>query len=217
MTELHFQITGVEAASHGMVPLLQFHLGIACHPPQAQVQSVILRVQIQFAAPQRNYGEREKERLVELFGPPSQWSRTLRNRLWTHVSTSVGAFTGSTEVALPVPCSFDLNVAAAKYLHALEDGEVPLLFLFSGTVFYAGSTGGLQVHQIPWDKECSYRMPVRTWRDLMDEHFPNAAWVSLSRDSLERLYAYRRKQGLGTWEETMERLLTAAEPQEVRT
>jgi hypothetical protein len=214
MPDLCFRIEGVEAATYGLVPLLRFRLGIACESPEEEVSSVILRAQIQVAAPQRSYTESEKERLVELFGQPPQWSRTLRNRLWTQVSTSVGAFRGSTEALLPVPCSFDLNVATTKYFYALQSGEVPLLFLFSGTVFHPGPGGALSVHQIPWEKECSFRLPVRTWQELMETHFPNTGWVSLNRDTLERLYAFRRSRGLATWEETINRLLLSGELQE---
>ena len=47
------------------------------------------------------------------------------------VSLMVPSFTGSCELDLPVPCTYDFEVAASKYLHALGDGEVPLLLLFS--------------------------------------------------------------------------------------
>ena len=50
----------------------------------------------------------------------------------------VRGFTGDVEFDLPVPCTYDFEVAAAKYLHALRDGEVPLRVLFSGTVFTRG-------------------------------------------------------------------------------
>lgn len=115
---------------------------------------------------------------------------------------------------LPVPCTFDLNVAATKYFHALEGGEVPLLFLFSGTVFYPAADGRLQVQQIAWSKECVHRMPVQVWRDLMDHHYPNTAWLTLHRDVFDRLHAYKRRQGLATWEQAIERLLPEAIPME---
>ncbi len=38
-------------------------------------------------------------------------------------------------VDLPVPVTYDLEIASTKYFHALTDGVVPLLLLFSGTVF----------------------------------------------------------------------------------
>ncbi len=49
----------------------------------------------------------------------------------------VPGFTSVTETELPVPCTYDLEVASARYLQALDDGTIPLLLLFSGTVFIA--------------------------------------------------------------------------------
>ena len=135
----------------------------------------------------------------------------MRNRLWTHSNTTMGVFTGKTETILPVHCTYDLNIAAAKYFHALEAGEVSLLFLFSGSIFYAMSGRALQVERIPWDKECSYRMPVRIWQDLMEQHYPNSAWLSLQRDVFDKLYAYKRRHGFATWEQALEQLLPADE------
>jgi len=126
----------------------------------------------------------------------------------------VRPFTGATTATLTVPCTFDLNVMATKYFYALEGGEIPLLFLFSGTVFYEGPDGNLQVQQISWNKECAYRLPVAVWRELMDHHYPNTAWLSLNREVFERLYAYRRSHGIATWDQTIEQLLPAMEAAE---
>lgn len=112
---------------------------------------------------------------------------------------------------MPIQCTYDLNITATKYFYALNEGEVPLLFLFSGTIFYAAPDGRLQAQQIPWEKECIYSMPVRIWQELMEYHYPNSAWVSLHRHVFEKLYAYKRRQGLPTWEQTIERLLTEYE------
>ena len=57
---------------------------------------------------------------------------------WLHASTVAQGFTGRTEIDLPLPCTYDFEVSGTTYLHALRDGEIPLLFLFSGTVFTAG-------------------------------------------------------------------------------
>ena len=72
----------------------------------------------------------------------------------------VVGFAGGTDVELHVPCTYDLDVAAAKYFHALGDGEIPLILLFSGTVFAKGDGGALRVTQIPWDREARLRLPV---------------------------------------------------------
>ncbi len=124
--------------------------------------------------------------------------------LWTHASVVVPPFTGRPSVDLPVPCSFDFNVAATKYFHALEDGEVPLCLLFSGTIFYTDDDGFLQVSQIPWEKETSFRLPVSVWKDMMELYYPNSAWLCLRRDAFDRLYRYKSRQGIPTWEQAIE-------------
>lgn len=207
MPDLDFEILGVEAAVRGLVPLLHFKVRITNQPPNETIQSVILQAQIQIQSPQRSYTASEKEKLFELFGPPEDWGQTLRGKLWTHSNTTVRTFSGATDAILPVPCSYDLNLAATKFFHGLEDGEVPLLFLFSGTIFYAGSDGRLQVQQISWNKECAYCMPVRVWKELMDQHYPNSAWLYLERDVFERLANYKRRSGVTSWEQAIEKLL----------
>lgn len=209
MPELNFQVLGVEAVERGMVPLLQFRLALETRPPGAEIQAVMLQAQLQLQPAQRAYSPAEKERLIELFGTPERWGQTLRNRLWTHAQATVGAFQGRTECRLPVLCSYDLNLASAKYFYALETGEVALLFLFSGSVFYPAADGRLQVERISWNQECLYRLPVEVWRQLMESHYPNSAWLYVRRDLFERLYAWRRRRGLGSWDETLAALLDA--------
>ncbi len=209
MPDLGFRVTGVEPAVRGLAPLLHFKLEVTNAPATETIHTVMLQVQIQIESARRTYDAVEKEKLVELFGTPERWGQTLRTRLWAQASTVVRTFTGSTEAILPVPCTYDLNVSATKYFHALAEGEVPLMFLFSGTVFYAAEDGRLQAQQISWEKECAYRMPVRLWQEMMDHHYPNSAWLPLSRELFERLYAFRRGAGLSTWEQVIERLLPA--------
>jgi hypothetical protein len=209
MPDLSFQITGVEAVERGMTPLLQFKLQITNTPATEAIQAVMLHVQVQIQSAQRAYSPREKDRLVEMFGTPDQWGQTLRNRLWTHVNVTVPTFAGNTDVSLPVPCTYDLNVIGGKYFYALEGDDVPLLFLFSGTVFYQATDERLQIQHISWERECVYRLPVRVWRELMEQHFPNSAWLYLQRDVFNRLYDYKRQHGIATWDQTIERLLPA--------
>ena len=94
-------------------------------------------------------------------------------------------FDGSARVELHVPCTYDLEVAASRYLDALGDGDVPLEFLFSGTVFYATDAGLLQTVRIPWDAR-GRRSGCRSslWRETMDAHFPDSAWLRLDKDAL---------------------------------
>jgi hypothetical protein len=215
MPDLDFKVTSVEAASRGLTPLLHFHLDVRNQPETEVIQAVLLHAQVQIQSPQRAYNEREKERLGELFGTPERWGQTLRNRLWTHTQATLGTFAGSARTILPIQCTYDLNVIATKFIYALEGGEVPLLFLFSGSVFYTAENGLLQVQQISWNTECTYPLPVRVWQELMEHHFPNTAWLCLQRDLFDRLYAFKRSHGLATWEQTIERLLLAVGTEEV--
>jgi hypothetical protein len=207
MPDLNFQVEGAAAVPYSTSPLLAFKLRVTNADPEECVQSVALRCQIQIEATQRKYAAKEQERLLDLFDVPERWSRTLRSLLWTHTSVTTQPFKGSTVVELPVPCTFDFNVASTKFFAALEDGEVPLNLMFSGTVFYEANGGGLQVEQIPWDRETKYRLPVRVWREMMDFYYPNIAWLCLHREVFERLAQYKMDHGIPTWEQALERLL----------
>src|SRR5438309_1343117 len=127
--------------------------------------------------------------------------------LWTHVSVTVTEFVSTATLSIPVACTFDFNVAAAKFFYALEEGEVPLVFQFSGTIFYPAADGSFHVAQIGWDKESRFRLPVRVWKEMMDIYYPDSAWLRLQRSVFDRLYEYKRSQGFGTWEEAIEGLL----------
>lgn len=215
MPDFDFEVTGVEAANRGLTPLLHFKLTIKNQPPTERIHTAMLQTQIQLQPPQRAYNDAEKSKLVELFGAPERWGQTLRNRLWGMSNGVVPGFTGSIETVLSMPCTFDLNVAVTKYFHALEAGDVSLLFLFSGSVFYEAADGRLQVQQISWNKECNYRMPVVVWQKMMEHHYPNSVWLNLDREIFDRLYAYKRTNGLANWEEVIGNLLNAEERAEV--
>lgn len=210
MPELSFQIEGVEAVPYAASPLLAFGLRVT-NMGGERIHTIALRCQIQIEATGRRYDSGDQERLQDLFGEPHRWGQTLRSMLWTQVSVIVPGFTGSTQTELPVPCTFDFNVAAVKYFNGLRDGEIPLCFQFSGTVFYESAVGGLQVAPISWDKEAKFRLAVKPWKEMMDLYYPNTAWLSLSRDVFERLHQYKVRTGLPTWEEMLEKLLACAE------
>jgi hypothetical protein len=114
-------------------------------------------------------------------------------------------------VELPVPCTFDFNVGATKYFHGLGDGEVHLCLMFSGTIFYAAEGEHLQVSPISWEKDASFKSPVKVWREMMDSYYPNSAWLCLRRDLFERLYEYKVRHGILTWEQALENMLQAEE------
>lgn len=213
MPDLDFQIEKAEPIAYAAAPTLSFKVRMTDSEADTTIQSIALRCQIRIEPTRRRYNPGEQDRLLDLFGQPQEYGRTLRSMLWTHATAFVPAFKGSAAVDLPVPCTSDFNVAAAKCFYALEEGETPLLFLFSGTLFYQGDDGGLQVTQIPWEKEAGFRLPVKVWKEMMDLYYPNTAWLYLRKDVFDQLYQYKRRHGLPTWEQTIESLLEAAREQ----
>jgi hypothetical protein len=208
--ELAFSIREGGVLEHAAVPTLRFAVAIETVGAAAQVRSVSLNVEVRIAATRRRYDADERERLVDLFGQPEEWGRNLRTLHWTALTAHVPSFTGSTVLELPITCTYDLEVAASRYFNALDDGEVPLEFLFSGTVFYAGADGRLQVGRIGWDKDADYRLPVAAWRAMIDRYFPDSAWLRLRRESFDRLAAYRARHTLVSWEDTVDKLIEEA-------
>ena len=207
--KLAFAVEEGGVLQHSVGPTLCFALRVGAGDGVA-VRSVALNVELRLAATRRRHDAREERRLVELFGPVEQWGRSLTTLHWATTTLQVPPFTGSALVDLHVPCTYDLEVTASKYLDALADGTVPLEFLFSGTVFYAGSGGLLQVARIDWESEAAYDLPVAVWREMMDRHFPDSSWLRLRRDQFDRLATYRAGNALLTWEATVDALLDAA-------
>jgi len=214
MPELNFQVETAKVVPHSATPLLAFELRVSNSNPEEVIHTVALRCQIQIEVTRRQYAPEDRARLHDLFDDPSRWGQTLKNLLWTHASIVIPSFQGNTAVDLPVPCSFDFNVAATKYFDGLADGEVPLCLQFSGTVFYANSEGGLQVAPISWDKEARFRLPVQIWRDMMESYYPNSAWLCLHKDAFDRLYQYKVRRGLTSWEAVLESLVPSEEETE---
>ena len=210
MPDLDFGVEGAEVLKFAAVPSLLFKLRIE-NLEIEPIRSVALNTQIRIAATRRHYDTVEQERLLEVFGEPHRWGSTLRSLLWTHTNLQVPPFSGSTVVDMPVPCTYDLEVIGSKYFYALEEGEVPLEFLFSGTVYYAGEGGRLQIGRISWEKEAEFRLPVRLWKEMMERYFPNSAWIRLRKDAFDQLYDYKVRRGLPTWEAAVEALLRASE------
>lgn len=210
MVDLDFAVESVEVASHAATPLLLFKLLVSNQTPAIPVRNVQLRCQLRIEPTRRCYNGKEQELLSDLFGEPSRWGQTLRGFLWTYASAQIPGFDTTCTVDLPVPCSYDFNIAATKYFHGLAGGEVPFSLLFSGSVFYSEPDGRLQIDQIPWTKETSFRLPVSIWQSMMEHYYPNAVWLSLDRAIFERLYRYKRQGGLATWEQALDGLLPGA-------
>ena len=206
MSPVSFEIVGARVEAYAAVPTLDLRLRITSREP---VHALALRCQIMIEPKRRHYGPDEERRLTELFGETPRWGETLRPFLWTNVSTVVTSFTDTTEIDLPIACTYDFEVAAAKYMHALDDGEIPIVAMFSGTVF-ARSAAGLSASPVSWSEEASYRLPVTLWRDMMDLYFPNSGWLRLRRETIDALHRYKTERALLSWDETFEQLLKQA-------
>ncbi|HEV3291747.1 MAG TPA: DUF6084 family protein [Streptosporangiaceae bacterium] len=205
MAELVFDWTGARAERFAVVPTITLCMKISETTGQA-VDAIALRCQIRIEPQRRRYSEAEAQRLHDLFGDTSRWADTLKPLQFTTMSVMVPGFTGSTGLELPVPFSYDLEIASARYFSSLDNGVIPLLLLFSGTVF-ATVDGRLQVQQVPWSKEISAGLPVSVWREATDAHFPDSAWIRMSRQTLDDLGTFKARHALPTWDATVRALL----------
>lgn len=202
MVALGFSVVDAAPVERAAAPTLRFSLRVSSEVP---VRSVLLDVQVQIAARRRGYDAAAHERLFELFGPVADWGTTLRTLLWTRTTLVVPGFDESCVVALDVPCSYDFDVAASRYLDALTDGVVPLELLFSGSVFYV-EDGRLQTTRLSWESEAGFDLPVAVWKATMERHFRGTAWVRLRKESFDRLSAYKSRHALASWDEALEAL-----------
>lgn len=208
-TAVTFAVLDIAPEPYAVTPILTARVGVAA-VGEDPVHAIALRCQVRIEPLRRSYTEAEAAGVLDLFGPRERWGTTQRNFLWQHSTAMIPGFTGSTQVELPLECTYDLEVVGAKYLHALDDGMVPLQFLFSGTVFTRG-TRGFAVQQIPWDREDRFDMPVAVWQQLMAQHFPDTGWLRLRHDTLTELANYKARWGMLSFEEAIDNLLTRQE------
>lgn len=209
MTSLVFDCVGAGTDRFAMVPGFTLRLRITDADGE-RIDAIALRCQIRVEPQRRRYSADEAERLHDLFGETDRWADTLKPLQLVTLSTMVPGFTGSVDHDLAVPCSYDMEIAATKYFDALGDGVIPLLLLFSGTVF-GNRDGRLSVQQVPWSKECSFGLPVAVWRETIETHFPNSAWLPVQRETLDALRRFKSRNALPTWNSTLTALLARAE------
>lgn len=191
------EFTIIDAAhlAFAAAPTMVF-TGVVSDATGLEIQSISLSVQVMIDPARRGYDAATREQLAELFGPPAGWAPSTQALSWTRVGAVVPRFTGTSSFALEVACTYDLEVAATKYFHALADGVVPLSFHFSGTIFYAGAGGRLQMTPIPWSSSAQFGMPIASWRAMIDAHYPGGGWIRLDRHTLQDLNARRAARGL---------------------
>lgn len=192
--DVNFAVLDVAPEPYSVSPVLTARVSVAASGDDP-VHAIALRCQVRIEPLRRSYSEAEAAGLLDLFGPRERWAATQRTFLWQHATAMVPGFAGNTTVALQLDCTYDFEVAAAKYLHALRDGALPLQFLFSGTLFVK-SERGFSVQQVPWDCEYRYDMPVTVWRDLIAQHYPNTGWVRLSHETIAALAAFKSERGM---------------------
>ena len=205
MTALAFEVLDVRPQEHAAAPHLLFRLRVT-ETSGAVLHAIALRCQLRIEPQRRPYDAQEQEGLTDLFGTSDRYTTTLKPFLWTHATAMMQGFAGSTEVDLPVACTYDFDVSATKYLHALRGGDVPLVLLFSGTVFTRGATG-FAVEQLSWSLEAPCRLPISVWRQLMDLYYPGSGWIRLERDTIDALLRYKSARGLTSWEQALAELL----------
>jgi hypothetical protein len=206
VAELVFDCVGARTDRYAVAPSMTLELRITS---AERVDAIALRCQIRVEPQLRRYSATEADRLHDLFGSTDRWATTLKPMQLANLSVMVPGFTGSTTVDLPLPVTYDMEIATTKYFDGLTDGTVPLLLLFSGTVF-SKVDGKLRVEQVPWSKESSYALPVKTWRETIDVHFPNSAWLAVHRETLDSLRRFKTRHALPTWESALAALLAKA-------
>ncbi len=207
--ELEFEVLGARPLRYAAAPMLVLDLQVT-EPSGREVYMIALTIQLMIEPARREYDDLTRERLAGLFGAPERWAVTTHSLVWAQLDVVVPAFTGSSTVAVPVACSYDLEVAAAKYFHSLPAGEAPLALHFNGVVYYPDERGGLQVVLVPWSCSVDYRLPVAVWQETVEHYYPNTGWVALRSQTLHALERERVARGLPTYDACLQSLLGEA-------
>ncbi len=202
-----FAVIGAAHLAFAAAPTMIFSATVV-ERSEHEIQSIALSIQVQIDPARRGYDTDTRERLAELFGAPASWTPSTQALSWARVGAVVPAFVGSAQFALELPCTYDLEVAAAKYFYALRDGSVPLSFHFNGTVFYR-QHGRLQMVPVPWSATAQFEMPIAAWRAMIAEHYPGGGWIRISDATLARLNELRGARGLPSFDACVVELLDA--------
>jgi hypothetical protein len=219
LAELAFAIAGMRVVPFAASPAITMDVAVENRSAGVRIESILLRAQVRIEPQKRRYSSGEKERLHEIFGGPTVWDQGLRPMLWVNAMTVVSAFEERTTTAIDLPCTYDLSAASAKYFAGLETGTVPLVALFSGTVFQSTAdprsspeprASSMSAHPLSWTHEARFALPISVWKEAIESCHPGRAALVMQREVLDRLQAYRRREGLATTDEALERLLRGA-------
>jgi uncharacterized protein DUF6084 len=205
-----FEVLGVDHVERAAAPTLRFRIAVRDRS-ELPVYTIALSALITIEPAKRAYAPSERARMAELFGEPERWSSTTASFRWAQADVLVPRFSGETTFELPVPCTYDHEVAASKYLDGLGDGAAPLRLHLNGTVFYEAGDGRLQMLTIPWDCSVRYAMPVEAWRRMIEAHYPFRRWIPLDPATVERLADLRAARGLPTFDACIDALLEREE------
>jgi hypothetical protein len=199
MTELRFTVTSAEAKKNAASPTIAFGLSIASGE---RIEALVLRVELRIEPQWRQYDGREKTLLNDLFGTPDRWGTTLRTLSWISVPLVVTAFEEQTQAHIEVPCTYDFDVSATRFLTALGEGEVPLRFYFTGAIFRDVSSG-ISTERVSWSSEAAYRMPVAVWQEAMSACYGDDALIRIKRETMEHLHQIRARSGAASWDDAI--------------
>ncbi len=208
--DVRFSVLDVRPERYAVSPILEAHLSVSSAGDEP-IHAIALRCQIRIQPLRRTYTDEEAAGLLDMFGPRERWAATQQTFPWLHATAMVSGFTGAAAATLPLQCTYDLEVAASRYFHALRTGTIPLQFLFSGTIF-GGGAPGLQVRHVSWDCEDSYDMPVSIWRNLIAQHYPDTGWLRLRHDSIAALSEFKSRLGLLDLDDAISTLMAGGVP-----
>jgi hypothetical protein len=198
VSKLEFEMIDAVPEAHPATPALRLRLRVRVDGPA--IDAIALRVRVQIEPWRRRHMQSEEALLTDLsLSTPLQWSQT---------AAALAGFERETAFEVPVPCTYDLQVAADKYLTALEDGSIPVRLFFNGTIF-RGAPNGFNVEMLPWDLECAGEVGVEAWQRALDACFSGQAWIRVDRGTYDALRRYRSAHRNASWDETMNALLAA--------
>ena len=61
----------------------------------------------------------------------------------------------------------------------------------------------MQTTRLSWRSEAAYDLPVAVWKETMERYFRGTAWVRLSKESFDRLSAYKSRNALASWDDAL--------------